>query len=124
MITVSAGRSPRNRRWVPSAVGTSTAAMMGRGYGQCRRTVHLVSLRPPAIPRRTTPRLTSAYSPGVDPLISHGLDPLVHTDPRYAIPEGRPGQSPARAPAAPPDPMLAPVDACNPPEPDFHPTSQ
>jgi hypothetical protein len=46
-----------------------------------------------------------------------------HTDSRCGIPECRPGQSPARTPAAPSDPMLARADASTPPGTDLQPAS-
>jgi hypothetical protein len=61
MTTVSPGRSTPNRRRAHAALGTAAAAMVS--VATVVVGAQFIGVTPPAIPRRTAPRLTSAYSP-------------------------------------------------------------
>ncbi len=82
----------------------------------------LASLRRLAISRRAAPRFSAVCSPTGIGCSQTALTRSSNTEPRCGIPECRPGQSPARTPAAPSDPTLAPAETSA-PQPDFQPTS-
>jgi hypothetical protein len=118
MTTVSAARSTRNRRRVHSAVGTAAATMVAVaavGVG-----AQFVGVTPPA--SDTAPYCAGAYQcqqPGTDGLLPRALDPLVLYGPATWSSATPSGLWPARTPAAPSDPTLAPADASKPSAPSF-----
>jgi len=114
MTTESTGRHASNRRWAHTALGTAAAAVTG--VATVLVGAPMIGVTPP--PSDTSPYCPAAYQrlqPGADPLVRNGRDAPVPYRPatcRFGMPSWPTSNSQT---GAPPDQMLAPARASNPP---------